>query len=742
LRTKQKFHTVYKKIIVSYVAVVLLSVFAVSVISHGYASSMLKEEMINSGVEAINRIGETLDRRVFERAERIWLQCAVNEPLFVKAFDERGSLSQYDYYSMCERLSEITIENTDIVSSINVYLGNSDIFISSGENRIIKFKAKKNNVIPLEFTAMVEEGKASGGWIVSDDGGTITFYRTIPYLEESEIPFRGYVAINIKSNIITDILSVEKEDKISFSVITKSGDYIYKTDNKTLDDETVSQISLSSDKNYYESSKGYIINSSKLVSQDLYIVRSMEEEIFFNRLHSMRIILWIVCILFAIVGFAVSIFYAKQIYNPIKQIVNNIQNFMKIEDNNRLNEYTIIDSTINILSGKVSDLESQVLKNHEEMRMKDIFSLLTGEKIKSDEILFKYNLFCTVVISILPYGESFTKSQRDVINILENDFNDMDIYYAINSANKIGAIVNFKNEEDIKVLTEKLKQLTDINNDEYSVVAAIGPLCDYNTIHVSYTDAVTTLRYKYLTEDRVLLSDEYLYRELSETKFSEQLPKKLIAELKSRDEQSIMAVIDELVEEIINSNCSYRECWSRISFIFSVYFSYILEENESFDYVITENTYTELNKCATVYEFREWFKNEVGEYILKANAKPQIETSNMMELAKKIIDNNLDKELSLNFVADRLYIAPAYLSRVFKNETGVTFNAYIIDKRLELARKLIIETNYSVNVISGKCGFNSATYLIKKFKSKYGQTPVNYKKNYIMKTMAGEKNEN
>ena len=109
----------------------------------------------------------------------------------------------------------------------------------------------------------------------------------------------------------------------------------------------------------------------------------------------------------------------------------------------------------------------------------------------------------------------------------------------------------------------------------------------------------------------------------------------------------------------------------------------------------------------------------------------------MIEAAKHIIEENIDKDISLTFVADRLYIAPSYLSRVFKNETGENFNSYITDRRLELARRLIIETNYSVNVITKKTGFNSATYLIKCFKKKYGQTPVNYKKNYIISQNGG-----
>ena len=63
----------------------------------------------------------------------------------------------------------------------------------------------------------------------------------------------------------------------------------------------------------------------------------------------------------------------------------------------------------------------------------------------------------------------------------------------------------------------------------------------------------------------------------------------------------------------------------------------------------------------------------------------------------------------------------------FKDEFGVTFNKYLIDKRLHLAMKLLKETTYTNRKIAHLCGFNSENYFMTVFKKNIGITPKEYK---------------
>ena len=105
MRTFKRFQTVYKKLISSYIIVIFLTVIMVAVIMHSYSSRLLRDEMINFGSEVIARISETLDKQVFNRVERLWLECAVSDNKLSSAITNSGTLKHYDYYDIFTELT-------------------------------------------------------------------------------------------------------------------------------------------------------------------------------------------------------------------------------------------------------------------------------------------------------------------------------------------------------------------------------------------------------------------------------------------------------------------------------------------------------------------------------------------------------------------------------------------------------------------------------------------------------------
>jgi two-component system response regulator YesN len=86
--------------------------------------------------------------------------------------------------------------------------------------------------------------------------------------------------------------------------------------------------------------------------------------------------------------------------------------------------------------------------------------------------------------------------------------------------------------------------------------------------------------------------------------------------------------------------------------------------------------------------------------------------------------------LSLEETADRMGITPAYLSRLFKEESGSTFTEYLTAYRIARSRQLISSRACTVKEISKQVGFNSYSYFIKIFKEHTGETPHVYAEKY------------
>ena len=91
------------------------------------------------------------------------------------------------------------------------------------------------------------------------------------------------------------------------------------------------------------------------------------------------------------------------------------------------------------------------------------------------------------------------------------------------------------------------------------------------------------------------------------------------------------------------------------------------------------------------------------------------------------INCNLSENLSLVILAELVYYNPAYLSRKFKQVTGVNLKDYILDKRIALAKKLLTESNEFIKDISEKCGFGNPTQFGIVFMKKVGTSPTNYR---------------
>ncbi|MDF2959553.1 MAG: two component transcriptional regulator, AraC family [Paenibacillus sp.] len=82
--------------------------------------------------------------------------------------------------------------------------------------------------------------------------------------------------------------------------------------------------------------------------------------------------------------------------------------------------------------------------------------------------------------------------------------------------------------------------------------------------------------------------------------------------------------------------------------------------------------------------------------------------------------------LTLEEMADWLRITTAYLSRLFKEETGSTFTEYLTAYRIERSQQLIRTSACTVKEIYRQVGFNSYSYFIKVFKDYAGETPHTY----------------
>jgi two-component system response regulator YesN len=107
---------------------------------------------------------------------------------------------------------------------------------------------------------------------------------------------------------------------------------------------------------------------------------------------------------------------------------------------------------------------------------------------------------------------------------------------------------------------------------------------------------------------------------------------------------------------------------------------------------------------------------------------------NSDEVRKKVINNIIriiEEEYfnspGLEYIAEKVYLSPTYVSYLFKKETGVSFLKYITEYRLNKAKELLQGTNMKIVDICGKVGYSKLSYFCMIFKNNYGLTPSKYR---------------
>jgi two-component system response regulator YesN len=110
------------------------------------------------------------------------------------------------------------------------------------------------------------------------------------------------------------------------------------------------------------------------------------------------------------------------------------------------------------------------------------------------------------------------------------------------------------------------------------------------------------------------------------------------------------------------------------------------------------------------------------------NYSQLIRYSNQIQQSLKLIHQNYEEKITLHYLASKIHINPAYLSRKFQEEVGVGFSEYVNHYRLMMAKKMLIDKpEASIGEISEKCGFNSQHYFSQMFRKETGLSPREYR---------------
>lgn len=124
--------------------------------------------------------------------------------------------------------------------------------------------------------------------------------------------------------------------------------------------------------------------------------------------------------------------------------------------------------------------------------------------------------------------------------------------------------------------------------------------------------------------------------------------------------------------------------------------------------------------------------------VLKKNRFTGDSQNEWIERLKPIFEfirSNMAKDISVQDAADLCCFSKSHFMKVFKLVTGTSFLDYVKKCRLEYGYFLLLNSEKSVLEVGSECGFSNFSYFIRSFKSVYGLSPLQLRKEIKKKNL-------
>ncbi|CAM4064909.1 response regulator [Paenibacillus alkaliterrae] len=194
--------------------------------------------------------------------------------------------------------------------------------------------------------------------------------------------------------------------------------------------------------------------------------------------------------------------------------------------------------------------------------------------------------------------------------------------------------------------------------------------------------------------------------------------------------QELMQRVEDMFEGLqcdqIDHTFMVQYYYGLVNMVFQLLQRKSLSPSEAFPCAEWKTGETTLKSLTAVKAWTLQFVGKAVEYI-GCHSK---ELSGAIVKVQKYIESNLHLEFNRELIAEYVYLNPAYLSRLFRKETGKSLTDYMIDCKMAKAKQELANTNVKISDIALSVGYCNFSHFSKLFKKTTGLTPHEYRKKY------------
>lgn len=751
----------------SIIAIIIMLIAAVP--TYYMMTNRLKQDIDSSDEVLLKQIKTGVDL-VLQQSDRISIRMTMNSSLAQIVSKNRSSLYNTQNYDpeVLGNLSKSIFSEKDsyqFINSVYIYLPNSGaVFVNYSMYDIKNFDDSKFIESILSTSAPRATGligprvitRSKSSTASMPMGNVISLYRRFNYSGSPNSPV--LVVVNLKIDALKQLVQEDGGERdLQFYLVNDKGDIVLSTnahDSGNLISEGLDSGSFNGGKTSWEQSfdnqKMLVTSVSSDYNNWRYITMIPQAAALapINETQKYVIVPLLVCL---VIGLALALIFSRRYYSPIRRLIQSI-----IPNNNAVktsrNEFELLDSVYRSLASENIHNKDIIKDNWNVIKDKFITDVLNGncsinESIPQ-QVEFRYGKFRVICIErddIYKFVENLSETDKSlVLHNMERIASEMfgvhsdktTVITAKISDKRVAVLVNFDDIFDDGMLNDTLVALQERIRTQMDFTCTIGVGNVYyvsDELPVSYIEAKNALKYKvFFRSDSIIYYNkinEYEFSNFDEAAFTGK-KQALIESIKAKNPEAAGNVLDEI--GVVLTEIS-PEHFERVKFFFITVcqdMAKLVYNTGKDDHPLLEDLFgisQKIRVAQSIYELIAIVKGHSEKVMEILVEKTQIINKEMISQVLVFIKEHYNEDYSIETLAEKVKLSAAYLGKLIKNYTGLTFPQYVTQLRIEKAKILLSDSNSKITDIFEQLGFTNRQNFIRAFKACTGFTPSVYR---------------
>lgn len=285
-------------------------------------------------------------------------------------------------------------------------------------------------------------------------------------------------------------------------------------------------------------------------------------------------------------------------------------------------------------------------------------------------------------------------------------------------------------EETLARVTEQLQFIPYVAADKVSEMSTLLFMAVGFMNNVSESHRMLEQQNSLAMQSNITTYIQQIKSESTTTQYPYDTERRLMQAVRRADHKEAKQCLNDLLGYVfLTSGGDLEQMKPLVYELLTILSRTTIEAGANPEQTLTANrkNYAELNKIQDFDLLCRWTNRVAGTLMNSIFKFDGVRHANVIHQSIHYVNAHYAERISLEDLARRVYLSPSYFGKVFKEETGETFVAFLNRVRIERSKELLRQPHMRLADIAQLAGFEEQSYFCRVFKKVVGVTPTQYR---------------